>query len=57
MPDWKAIEAEYGSMSTRKLAERHGVTEGAIRKRKAKGWAEPGVFGHRPKKEDRKSVV
>lgn len=50
MPDWKAIEAEYGSMSTRKLAERHGVTEGAIRKRKAKGWAEPGVFGPRPKK-------
>lgn len=40
--DWEAVEASYrsGSPSVRALAEAHGVTEGAIRKRATKeGWA------------------
>jgi hypothetical protein len=40
--DWEAVEASYraGSPSVRALADAHGLTEGAIRKRAAKeGWA------------------
>lgn len=39
--DWEAVEASYrsGAPSVRALAERHGLTEGAIRKRATKeGW-------------------
>lgn len=39
--DWESLEASYrsGSPSVRALADKHGVTEGAIRKRAAKeGW-------------------
>lgn len=34
-PDWERIEAQYriGTMSLREIAEKHGITEGAIRKR------------------------
>jgi hypothetical protein len=46
-PDWVAIEGEYraGVHSLRAIAEKHGITEGAIRKRaKAKGWLrDPGA--------------
>lgn len=40
-PDWPAIEAEYraGQLSNRMIAEKHGVSEGMIRKKaKAQGW-------------------
>lgn len=40
-PDWEAIERAYraGQLSIRAIAERHGVTEGAVRKRaKKEGW-------------------
>lgn len=39
--DWQAVEAEYrsGSLSNRLLAEKHGVSEGAVRKKaKTQGW-------------------
>lgn len=39
--DWPAIEAEYrvGQLSNRMIAEKHGVSEGMIRKKaKAQGW-------------------
>ncbi|MFS1538546.1 MAG: hypothetical protein ACL7BU_07420 [Candidatus Phlomobacter fragariae] len=39
--DWEAIESAYraGSLSVRAIADKHGVTEGAIRKRaKKNGW-------------------
>lgn len=46
-PDWVAIEGEYraGVHSLRAIAEKYGITEGAIRKRaKAKGWLrDPGA--------------
>lgn len=41
-PDWEAIERAYraGSLSIRTIAERHGVSDTAIRKKaKALGWA------------------
>jgi hypothetical protein len=40
--DWESVEASYrsGSPSVRALAEKHGLTEGAIRKRATKeAWA------------------
>ncbi|HHG4356353.1 TPA: hypothetical protein ACPWEY_000041 [Pseudomonas aeruginosa] len=40
-PDWDAIHSEYraGQLSNVMLGKKHGVTEGAIRKRaKAEGW-------------------
>ncbi|ASN67500.1 putative terminase small subunit [uncultured Caudovirales phage] len=40
--DWESVESSYrvGSPSIRALADAHGLTEGAIRKRAAKeGWA------------------
>lgn len=40
-PDWEAIHAEYraGQLSNVLLGKKHGVSEGAIRKRaKAEGW-------------------
>jgi hypothetical protein len=40
-PDWERIERDYraGVLSLRQLAEEHGITEGAIRKRaKRDGW-------------------
>lgn len=40
-PDWEAIESAYraGSLSIRAIADKHGVTEGGIRKRaKQYGW-------------------
>lgn len=40
-PDWEAIESAYraGSLSLRSIADKHGITEGAIRKRaKTNGW-------------------
>lgn len=42
--DWDKVEREYraGMLSSREIARRHGVTEGAIRKKvKAQGWARP----------------
>lgn len=39
--DWPAIESEYrvGQLSNRMIAEKHGVSEGMIRKKaKAQGW-------------------
>lgn len=39
--DWEAIEREYraGSISVRAIADKHGITEGAIRKKaKAESW-------------------
>ncbi len=42
--DWEAIEREYraGMLSLREIGRRHGVTEGAIRKKaKAEGWERP----------------
>lgn len=39
--DWSAIEADYrvGQLSNRMIAEKHGVSEGMIRKKaKAQGW-------------------
>lgn len=39
--DWGKVEAEYraGMLSSREIGRRHGVTEGAIRKKaKAEGW-------------------
>ena len=48
MTDWDQIENDwrFGDLSNVKLAEKHGVSEGAIRKRaKAEGWqkgVEPG---------------
>ena len=39
--DWEAIESDYraGQLSIRKVASRHGLTEGAIRKKaKTQGW-------------------
>jgi len=46
-PDWVAIEGEYraGVHSLRVIAEKYGITEGAIRKKaKAKGWLrDPGA--------------
>lgn len=41
-PDWEAIERAYraGSLSIRNIAERHGVSDTAVRKKaKALGWA------------------
>lgn len=37
-PDWEAIERAFraGSLSVRAIAEQHGITEGAIRKRATK---------------------
>jgi len=43
-PDWEAIEREYraGDSSIRALAEKHGVSDTAIRKKaKAEGWEKP----------------
>lgn len=40
-PDWSAIEAEYraGQLSNRMIAEKHGISEGMIRKKaKAQDW-------------------
>lgn len=40
-PDWEAIESAYraGSLSIRNIADKHELTEGAIRKRaKKEGW-------------------
>lgn len=40
-PDWEAIESAYraGSLSIRSIAEKYGITEGAIRKKaKKEGW-------------------
>ena len=40
-PDWEAIHAEYraGQLSNVLLGKKHGISEGAIRKRaKAEGW-------------------
>jgi hypothetical protein len=40
-PDWEAIEREFraGQQSARAIAAKHGITEGAIRKKaKAEGW-------------------
>lgn len=46
-PDWVAIEGEYraGVHSLRAIADKYGITEGAIRKRaKQKGWLrDPGA--------------
>lgn len=42
--DWEAIERDFraGMLSLRETGRRHGVTEGAIRKKaKAEGWARP----------------
>lgn len=42
--DWEAIEREYraGQLSVREIAKKHGITEGAIRKKaKADNWARP----------------
>lgn len=41
-PDWEAIESAYrvGVLSVRAIAERNGLTDGAIRKRaKKEGWS------------------
>lgn len=41
LPDWERIEADYraGALSTREIAQAHGISHTAINKRaKAKGW-------------------
>ncbi len=51
--DWSAIEAAYrtGTQSVRDIADQHGITEGAIRKKaKASGWSRPAAAPKRPKK-------
>lgn len=57
-PDWERIEEQFraGQMSLRTIAEAHGITEGAIRKRaKAIGWQQD--LSHRVRNAVRTAIV